>query len=148
MTFDVSVPKTLTARGALLDGRGVLVDIEMIEGRPHLRRVEFITPRDARDLGPEWERACWDVIVDRVLEDGPDESASDEAILRFARGVVRVAKAADASRKYNRMTHAELLEALELADGPGGVQAVADRFNVGRRQADRYIARARKELAT
>lgn len=146
MTFDANVPRKMTGRLAGIGDRVALVDVEVVDGRPHFVRIEFPEPCDARLLGPEWERAGWEVIIAQVVEDEPDGSASDDEILRHARRVVRVDRAAEASRKYNRMTHAQLLEVLELADGPGGVQAVADRFVVGRRQADRYIARARKEL--
>ena len=113
--------------------------VEIVDGRAMIRRVDFsrFVPLDAVQLARiDWGRVASDVVVHAVLrEQLPDE-----------RGMEAVLEAGEAQRSYRRLTFDDLgLVAKLWADGGGGPQLIVEHFHVSKRQANRYIARARQE---
>lgn len=156
MTLDITLPSSrFGPHEVVLEdpaGRSVttaFVSVEMVDGRPEFTRLEFGGNSDPPPtVAPEalatvdWSRAAWDAVkIEAAAQVWTDDTLSVDEQVRRLQAVDRTAAEA---RRYNRLSADDLAEVLELWSA-GGSQAVAARFCVSRRQADRYVRRARQE---
>jgi hypothetical protein len=163
VTLDVTLPSSRFGphRVVLEDpsGRSVTVadvSVEMVDGKPefitlHIAPGSDVSARSSPTVSPaalatvDWHKAAWDAVL---IEAGGqvflDETLTPNEMVERLR---EVEQTADESRRYNRLTGDQLAEVLELWN-EGGSQAVATRFCVSRRQADRYVKKARQKAGT
>ena len=160
VTLDVTLPRARFGphRVSLEDRSGRFlstaeVQVEMVDGKPEFIRLD-IGSGDVGDASSptvsidalasvDWHKAGWDAVLAEAMF---DVSAYEKGLTleEHLRRLQSVDEAAKESRRYNRLTPDELAEVLELWQA-GGSQSVAARFCVSRRQADRYVKKAREK---
>jgi hypothetical protein len=119
---------------------GAVVEVAVIDKVPRLRSV-ILGDRLPQELEPLTWAMLLDTAIATVLEQRRLEAAGWYAV-----GVYPTDDQVNEARQYrrrNRVTD-DLLERTARLYLEGGARAVADELHVSRRQADRYVARARE----
>jgi hypothetical protein len=115
------------------------VDVRIIDGRPRVAAVHFNPPLDAEDVA---KVDYVGMVAMALLEEfhWAMEEYADEAPPRIIDTVYNL------TRRNNRWSPTVARDVADWYE-EGGASLVAARMHVSRRQADRYIARARREGA-
>lgn len=154
VALDVTVPTRFGPHQIVLDdptGHAVTVAdvcIEMVNGEPWFTMANLgvdSTPPvplpPAALVGVDWHKAAWDAVrIEAGVQVWTTEAMTPDEQAERMRAVD---EAGEESRRYNRLNRQQLDEVAELWQR-GGAQAVAAHFCVSRRQADRYVQKARQ----
>jgi hypothetical protein len=156
IAVDVDVPTTFKGAGLVPvdDWLGTAEAwCEMVDGRLKFRALYLDPPLSIDEMA----RADWGDLAQHLTYNAALKHRSPSAFDMpttipgsVNTGITfefrdQAAAAAAHQRTYNRLTFTDYERVLELAD-KGGPDAVAEAFHVGRRQANRYIRRARDEM--
>lgn len=142
MALDVTVPPSFE-RIAIKGGFAGLVAIEMVDGEPWIAGLTPTQAMKPTDLDAvDWTAVAWDAVSNQAFSDIASRKPLDsETAYRQLQAVKQAAL--EGGRRYNRLNREQLDEVAE-AWRQGGPLAVKERFHVSRRQADRYVKRARE----
>lgn len=148
VALDVEVPSTFTAYAPVGKSAGKIV-VEMVGGAPHVAATELKPPMSPAELASvDWHGVAWNALRNWVIKNlGQGQVRTNDDLFRFldehSDQLTALDRVVDESRRYNRLNREQLDEVAELWL-KGGSEAVRQHFHVSRRQADRYVKKARE----